>query len=104
MRMRTCHPDIKGYAPSILRDMSPMMMSSTVFKGGSRGFGLGSLSNEFSLVCSTLLCSGYGWMAREGRQDQPDRNMLQHLHTAEYCTLDLNSVSELENSFHDYTS
>ncbi|GJY65389.1 Myc-type, basic helix-loop-helix domain-containing protein [Tanacetum coccineum] len=30
--MRTCHPDIKEYAPPILRDMSPMMMSSTVFK------------------------------------------------------------------------
>ncbi|GJY48504.1 RNA-directed DNA polymerase, eukaryota, reverse transcriptase zinc-binding domain protein [Tanacetum coccineum] len=32
MRMRTCHPDIKGYAPPILRDISPMMMLSTVFK------------------------------------------------------------------------
>ncbi|GJR46420.1 triose phosphate/phosphate translocator, chloroplastic-like protein [Tanacetum coccineum] len=51
-----------------------------------------------ALTTSTLLCSGYGWMTREGRQDQPDKNMLQHLHTAEYCTLDLNSVT-LEQFF-----
>nr|GEZ68093.1 hypothetical protein [Tanacetum cinerariifolium] len=36
-------------------------------------------NEKFNMLFATLICLRYGWMAREGRQNQPDRNMLQQI-------------------------